>query len=137
MDIFNLEVLSAERRFYKGTCSSLIVPAYDGLYGIEAKHSNVVMALVPGLLTFTDGEGKKNRVVTGSGFMKVEGGDALVVVDTAELPEEIDMARAQQAADESKEALLTQQSKREYHEYKEHLARAMNRLRLGRKSSEK
>ncbi len=56
----------------------------------------------------------------------------LVLVDSAERPEEIDANRAQRAAAEAKEAMLQKKTVQEYKMAQAHLARAINRLRVKR-----
>ena len=54
----------------------------------------------------------------------------LVLVDSAERPEDIDRLRAQHAADAAKEAILQKRSIREYREAHLTLARAIARLHV-------
>ena len=63
-------------------------------------------------------------------MVKVERNDVLVLVDSAERPEEIDAARARREADQAREALLQQKSRQEYQIAQASLARALNRLRV-------
>ena len=54
----------------------------------------------------------------------------LVLVDSAERPEDIDAIRAQKEIDESREALLQKRSPFEHQVAQATLARAVNRLRV-------
>jgi hypothetical protein len=86
--------------------------------------------LTVGVLSYR-APGKEWRTAAVSeGMVKVEGNDVLVLVDSAEYPEEIDAKRAQRAADEAKEAILQKRSVREYRTAQANLARAINRLRV-------
>ena len=58
MNTFRLHIWASEKPFYDGDCLSLIIPSVDGKYGIMAKHSNTITAIVPGELTFTTADGK-------------------------------------------------------------------------------
>ena len=60
----------------------------------------------------------------------MEDNDVLVLVDTAERPEEIDANRARRAADQAREALLQKKSIQEYRTAQTNLARALNRLKV-------
>lgn len=62
--------------------------------------------------------------------MKIEDGDVLLLVDTAERPEDIDANRAKRAADAAKEELLQKKSLQEYKSAQANLARALSRLRV-------
>ncbi len=63
-------------------------------------------------------------------MVKVEKNDVLVLVDSAERPEDIDTVRAQREADEAREALLQKRSRQEHQIAQATLARALNRLRV-------
>ena len=65
-----------------------------------------------------------------AGMVKVENNEVLVLVDSAERPEEIDAARAKREADEAREAILQRKSIQEYQLAQATLARALNRLRV-------
>ena len=65
-----------------------------------------------------------------SGLVKIENDEVLVLVDSAERPEDIDALKARQAADAAKEAMLQKQSIREYHAAQMTLARALARLQV-------
>lgn len=51
MKSFGLKIISPKATIYDGGCESLTVPGSDGLYGIMANHSPVVMALKSGKVT--------------------------------------------------------------------------------------
>lgn len=130
MSVFQVHILAADHVFYEGPCESLVVPALQGQYGILSKHSNMIGAVVPGTLFYrTPGEEEKQAAVS-SGLFKIENNEVLVLVDSAERPEEIDVNRARRAADEAKEALLQQKSIQEYRVAQTQLARAISRLRV-------
>ena len=65
--------------------------------------------------------------------MKIENGEALVLVDSALRPEDIDAERQRRKADEAKEALLQRRSIEEHHAAQARLARALARLNVKRK----
>lgn len=131
MDAFCVHILAADRNFYEGPCESLIVPASDGELGILAHHSNMIAAVMPGTLRFRlPGEAAWQLAAVSAGMVKVEENDVVVLVDSAERPEEIDAARARRKADEAREALLQQKSLQEHKIAEASLARALNRLRV-------
>ena len=98
MEAFQVHILAADHTFYEGPCESLVVPTVDGEAGILAHHCNIIAAVVPGELRCRTPEGEKYRAAVSEGLVKVEGGDVLVLVDSAERPEEIDANRARRAA---------------------------------------
>ena len=129
MNTFTLNVLAAEKPFYDGECVSLIVPTNDGQYGIMANHNNMIAAIVPGVLKFTKPDEKVIVAAVSEGLVKVENNSVLILVDTIELPEEIDENRAKRAAEQAKEAILQKKSIQDYYSAQAKMARALGRLR--------
>ena len=48
-DLF-LEIITPERQFYIGPAEELVIPAIDGLYGVQPGHEPAVTAMEPGEL---------------------------------------------------------------------------------------
>ena len=148
MKEFLLRFLAADRIFYEGPCTSIVVPLSDGECGILADHMNMMGAIVPGEVHFQtesyqdylpkkeeiDPDEIQNRtdgtvdVVVSNGLVKVENGDVTLLVDSAELPHEIDENRARRAADRAKEEMLQNKGIIEYRTAEGALSRAMARL---------
>lgn len=130
MSTFQLEILAADRPFYKGPCQALQVPITDGQYGILAHHRDVIAALVPGTLRLRLPDGTEQIAAVSQGLIKVENNHVLVLADTIERPEEIDANRARREAEEAREAILQKQSIQSYHSAQARMARALNRLKV-------
>lgn len=132
MSQFQVSILAADSVLYEGPCESLIVPTSQGQYGILANHSNMISAVVPGQLSYRTPDQSEQFAAVSAGLVKVENNEVLVLVDTAERPEDIDANRAKRAADEAKEAILQKRSIREYRSAQANLAREINRLEVKR-----
>ena len=130
MDTFQVHILAADRTFYEGPCVSLTIPTSDGERGILAHHESMIAAIQPGILRWQAPEQGVQLAAVSPGMIKVEHNDVLVLVDSAERPEEIDEARARREADEAREALLQIKSRQEHQLAQSTLARALNRLRI-------
>ena len=135
MNTFTLVILAAERTFYEGDSVSLVIPTTQGQYGIQAMHSNMIAAIVPGTLKFTTPDGEVTVAAVSEGLVKVENNHVLLLVDTAERPEEIDENRARRAAEQAKEAILQKRSIQDYQAAQAKMARAISRLRVKRYNS--
>ena len=135
MASFQVHILASDHTFYQGPCQSLIVPTPHGQYGIMAHHSNMISAIVSGTLRYRlEGQDFQQAAVS-SGLIKVENNDVLILVDTAERPEEIDENRAIRSAEAAREALLHKRSISEYRSAQATLMRALSRLKVKRNSS--
>ena len=130
MNTFQVNILAADKAFYEGPCVSLTIPTSDGEMGILAHHSNMIAAIQPGTLRYQAPGQPVQLAAVSPGMVKVENNHVLVLVDSAERPEEIDAVRAQREADQAREALLQKKSRQEYQIAQASLARALNRLRV-------
>ena len=130
MNSFHLCILAADKPFYDGECVSLCIPTDDGIYGVQANHHNIIAAIVAGTVSFKRKENDAFEFAAVSeGIMKVEDGAVLLLVDTAERPDEIDEKRAEQDAIEAREEILKKQSIAEYRDAEARLARALTRIK--------
>lgn len=132
MEKFYLKITSSSGIFYEGECKSLVLPTDDGEYGILANHSSMVIGVCIGILRY-EIENEWQYVVVGQGFSRVVGNTVLVVVDSAERPEDIDENRAKEAKRRAEERLSLQNSRREYYRGKLAMTRAMTRLKAKNK----
>ncbi len=133
---FNARIYEADSPFYVGELTSLIVPTIDGQYGIKARHRNLVVAIVPGVIKYRIPFDDKQYVASVSeGMVRIEDGDVLMLVNTAERPEEIDEERSRLRAEEAREIMLQKRSLQEYYSAEATLRRAMVRLRVSRDQS--
>ena len=132
MNTFTLKILAAERVFYDGACVSLTVPTLDGLYGVQAKHEDVILAVVPGTLTLRTDAGEEIVAAVSGGVLKMEDNEALLLADTVERADEIDEKRAERAAARAKEELLEKKSAQEQRLAEQHMARALSRIKTAK-----
>lgn len=130
MEAFQVHILAADKTFYEGLCESLTIPTSDGEQCILAHHSSMIAAVLPGTMRYRAPGKPVQPAAVSSGMVKVENNEVLVLVDSAERPEDIDAARARREADEAMEAILQRKSRQEYQVAQATLARALNRLRV-------
>ena len=130
METFQVHILAADHSFYEGPCESLTIPTSDGEQCILAHHSSMIAAIQPGTMRYRTPGQESRLAAVSQGMVEVEQNEVLVLVDSAERPEDIDAARARREADEAKEALLQQRSRQEHRVAQATLARALNRLRV-------
>ncbi|WP_294753818.1 F0F1 ATP synthase subunit epsilon [uncultured Ruminococcus sp.] len=129
---FHLEIIATDRVFFSGEVEHLVITAIDGLLGIMAGHEPLVTSLPTGELKYlVDGVWKYAAI--SEGFIQVMPDSSIILADTCELPEEIDIKRAQEARERAEERLRQKQSIKEYYETQAALNRAMNRLKISQK----
>ena len=132
MNSFILNITASSCDFYQGSCESMVLPVKDGVYGVQAGHSPVLVAIHMGMLKFTV-DGETREILVGDGIAEVTPTFVLLLVDSAERPEDIDKNRAEAARIRAEERLQHKQSMHEYYQTKIALDRAMQRLQTAAK----
>ena len=132
MNSFILNITASSGEFYQGSCESMVLPVKDGVYGVQAGHSPVLVAIHMGMLKFTV-DGETREILVGDGIAEVTPTFVLLLVDSAERPEDIDKNRAEAARIRAEERLQHKQSMQEYYQTKIALDRAMQRLQTAAK----
>ena len=132
MNSFILNITASSGEFYQGSCESMVLPVKDGVYGVQAGHSPVLVAIHMGMLKFTV-DGETREILVGDGIAEVTPTFVLLLVDSAERPEDIDKNRAEAARIRAEERLQQKQSMHEYYQTKIALDRAMQRLQTAAK----
>ena len=132
MEKFILNITASSGEFFQGECESLTLPTADGQYGVQAGHSPVLVAIHMGILHF-EVNGESQDILVGDGIAEVTPAYVMVLVDSAENPEDIDKNRAEAARIRAEERLQHKQSMHEYYQSKIALDRAMQRLQTAAK----
>ena len=124
---FHLRIVASDKVFYSGMTEIVILPGLDGEYAFMAKHEEMVVAVRPGELRFRKPDGTWQYAVVGAGVAQTANNRVIILVDSAERPEDIDEERAE-------EQLRQKQSVYEYRMSKASLARAVSRLKEKQRS---
>ncbi len=131
MELFNLKVIASNKTFFDGKCQMLIVPYIDGGgMAFLAHHENTVMPIEVGEMKITDEDGNEIIAFVGSGILEFLDNEGSLVCVSAELPEEIDANRAEEAKIRAEEELRQHSSVLEYNMSRANVARAMERLKV-------
>ena len=103
----NVEVVTGERVVYAEEDVDMVVaPGAEGSLGILPKHAPLFSLLAAGEMRIKKA-GREQALVVFGGFLEVANNRVLVLADTAERVEEIDIQRAEEARQRA-EARLTQ-----------------------------
>ena len=96
MATIRLDVVTAEKVVYSDDVDVVIAPGIEGQLGIIPHHSPLMTMLQPGELIARKGSEEFSMAVSG-GFLEVRQDRVIVLADSAERVEEIDIARAEEA----------------------------------------
>jgi len=101
-----LEMVTPYKRILSEDVDELSAPGTLGDLGILPGHTPLLTTLKVGELTYKK-EGETVHVAVNWGYVEVEEDTVTVLVETAELADQIDLERAKAAFDRAEEALRT------------------------------
>lgn len=134
MSTFHLEIVVPDRAFYSDDVQELVVKTPDGEIGILKGHIPMVVAVSIGPVKIKKDDEWTYAFIS-EGFMEVTAHKTIVLADSAEWPEEIDVERAKAAEERARERLRTQLDHLEYARAQAALQRAISRLKVSGKSN--
>src|SRR5512138_448271 len=100
-----LEIVTPERRVLSVTADEVRAPGTQGGFGVRQDHEPFMTSLDPGRLTYVEG-GREHHYAIGGGFLQVAENKVIVLADTAEAAQDIDVERARKAFQQAQETLL-------------------------------
>ena len=103
-----LDIVTAEREVYAEDVDVVIAPGVEGQLGILPHHAPLMTTLQAGELRVRKGGEEVSMAISG-GFIEVRPDKVVVLADTAERAEEIDVARAEEAKQRARERLSEKQ----------------------------
>ena len=135
---FQVTISTPDGIVYDGNATMLVMTTTGGQLGLMANHQPLIASLAIDalLIKHQDSDKEDERVAVNGGFIEFPGNVATIAASSAELPEDIDVARAQSAKERS-EALIKKAREAKDADALDraevHLRRAINRLHLSRK----
>ena len=99
------EIATPERVVFKDHILQVSVPTTEGEVTILPKHSPLVSILKPGVLGIKKIDNSVEIISVSGGFLEVLLNKIIVLADTAERAEEIDLERAEEARKKAEESL--------------------------------
>jgi len=99
-----LDIVTAERMVYSDNVDMVIAPGFEGQLGILPHHTPLMTILLPGELRVKKGDEEVSLAISG-GFLEVRPDRVVVLADSAERAEEIDVERAEEARKRARERL--------------------------------
>ncbi len=128
-----IEIVTGERVILQeDDVDMVLVPGAAGMLGILPQHAPLVTTLSLGELRIKKG-GTEQSILVFGGFMEVSNDKVLVLADTAERLEELDLARAEDARKRAEVSIASRQSTMDLEAAQASLRRANLRLRVGQK----
>lgn len=108
MASIRLDIVTAEQSVYSEDVDMVVAPGIQGQLGILPNHAPLMTMLEPGELIVKKG-GEESYMAVSGGFLEVRPDRVIVLADSAERAEEIDIARAEEARKRAEKRLEEKQ----------------------------
>jgi len=127
---FTLDVVTLKKVVFSEPIESVVAPGTVGYFGILAGHTPFVSSLQTGITKITKANGEKLNLSTSGGFLLTDGKKVILLAESAEKPEEIDISRAQRAKERAEKRLAEKAPDIDFDRARAALLRAINRLKV-------
>jgi len=129
----HLDIVTPDHLVAHDAVTAVTLPGKDGYLGILPGHAPLLTELAPGELEYTSG-GTEHALAVNWGFAEVLGDRVIVLVQSAERAEEIDVTRAEKAKGRAEERLKRfDDPQLDMERARKSLARAIARLEAAQK----
>lgn len=128
-DSFQLEIVTPEKLVVKEVAEEVQIPGRTGYLGILPGHAPLITELAVGAITYR-ARGESKTLSVAWGFAEVLQDKVTILAETAEHPEEIDVARAQKAKERAEQRLKSNDPEVDYDRAEDALQRAETRLKV-------
>lgn len=132
---FTCNIVTQERTVFSGEVRSVSLPGTEGRMGILPNHSPLLTTLSFGEIIVRPSTGEEEYYAIGGGYAEVQPDHIIVLADSAEQAEEIDLERAERARQQAEKAMTegVKDDPDQYAQIQASLMRAQIRLDVGRK----
>jgi len=129
-DNLYLEIITPAKIIFKGNIESVTIPGVEGSFQVLKNHAPLISVFEIGLVKIKIDQNTTKYYATGGGTIEVLNNNVLVLADSLEAVEEIDIERARGARDRAEERLANKTDDTNLDRARGALARAINRLTL-------
>ncbi|HWZ81192.1 MAG TPA: F0F1 ATP synthase subunit epsilon [Terriglobales bacterium] len=130
-DTFQLEIVTPAKLMVKDAAEEAQIPGLSGYLGILPGHAPLITELDVGVITYK-ASGATHTLSVAWGFAEVLPDKVTILAEAAERPQEIDVARAQEAKNRAEALLKSNDPKVDYARAEDALQRAETRLSVAK-----
>jgi F-type H+-transporting ATPase subunit epsilon len=131
-ETFELEIVTPEKLVVKDVAEEAQIPGKSGYLGILPGHAPLITELAVGEISYKT-SGTTKYISVAWGFAEVLPSKVTILAETAERPEEIDVARAQKAKARAEQELATGGTDLNYDAVQAAIERADTRIDVAKK----
>lgn len=126
---FNLDIVTPTKVVFSGEVQSFSAPGMVGGFQVLLNHAPLLSSIKVGRVKIVDSSGKEMQYATSGGFVEVNANKVILLAETAERSDEIDVKRAEEAKRRANER-LEKRANVDEERARGALVRALNRLKI-------
>ena len=127
---YKLEIVTPKKVVFSGDVLSFSAPGVLGGFQVLRSHAPLLSNISVGEVKVVDLEGKEFRYATSGDVVEVKENKVILLAETAERSDEIDVQRAEEARDRARKRLAKKSAEIDMDRARLALFRAMNRLKV-------
>ena len=104
-NIIKFEIVTPERVVYKKEITQITLPTKQGEITVLPGHIPLVASLLPGIIEIVKSDNNREVISVSGGFLEVLRDKVVILADTAERAEEIDLDKAEDARKRAEETM--------------------------------
>ena len=131
-DTFQLEIVTPEKMVVRDVAEEMQIPGKNGYLGVLPGHAPLITELAVGEISYRKGN-ETQYLAVAWGFAEVLPERVVILAETAERPEEIDVKRAEEAKQRAEERLKSGSTEIDFTRAEDALQRAETRLQVAAK----
>lgn len=130
---YKLEIVTPRKIIFSGEVFSFTAPGVTGGFQVLAQHAPLLAETGIGAIKLTTKDGQEIRYATSGGFVEVKDNSVVMIAETIENVEEIDVARAEAARQRALKRIKDRKPGTDLIRAEAALQRALNRIRISNK----
>jgi len=127
---FHLEIVTPKRIVFKGEVTSFSAPGIDGGFQVLHSHAPLLASAKIGKVKIGEASGIESQYAISGGFVEVRENNVILLAETAERTDEIDVERVKAARDRALKRIAENYPEIDIERAKLALFRALNRLKV-------
>ncbi len=131
---YHLEIVTPKKIVLSTDVTSFSAPGVMGGFQVLKSHAPLLSTIAVGEVKVVDANGKETRYATSGGFVEVRDNKVILLAETAERSDEIDVDRAKVSRDRAQNRIARRTVETDVDRARVALARALNRLKISERA---
>jgi F-type H+-transporting ATPase subunit epsilon len=130
---FQIDIVTPAKTVYSGEVQSFTAPGVVGSFQVLFNHAPLLSSIAIGEVKVEDAAGARLRFATSGGFVEVKENKVILLAESAERSDEIDVSRAERSKLRAEERLGKKEKSIDLDRAELALLRSINRLKVSSK----